>query len=120
MAPVAATYPEPGVVIGVLRAPGGRPRLGPGETAAPGGSRVFRVIDRAALASLARDARVDRPAPYLLATETETPDAPGVVPAALPQDIPNNHLVYALTWFALAGVMAWFYGALLLRRLKGR
>ena len=118
MAPAAATYPEPGVVIGVLRAPGGRARLGPGETPAADGARVFRVIDRAALASLARDAGVSRPAPYLLATESEIPAAPGVVPAALPQDIPNNHLVYALTWFALAGVRAWFYVALLLRRLK--
>ena len=33
------------------------------------------------------------------------------------KDIPNNHFVYALTWFALAGILAWFYGALLLRRL---
>jgi surfeit locus 1 family protein len=120
MAPVAAAYPEPGVVIGVLRAPGGRPQLGPGETPAPGGVRVFRVIDKGALASLGRDAGVSHPAPYLLATESEIPGVTGVVPAALPQDIPNNHLVYALTWFALAGVMAWFYGALLLRRLKSR
>jgi surfeit locus 1 family protein len=119
MAPAAAVYPEPGVVIGVLRAPGGRARLGPGEAASTEGARVFRVIDRAALVSLGHDAGVSRPAPYLLASESEIPGAPGVVPAALPQDIPNNHLVYALTWFALAGVMAWFYGALLLRRLKG-
>ena len=80
---------------------------------------MFRVVDRAALTSLARDAGVSRPAPYLLATESEIPAVAGVVPAALPQDIPNNHLVYALTWFALAGVMAWFYVALLLRRLRG-
>lgn len=119
MAPTAATYPEPGVVIGVLRAPGGKAMLGPGETPTPGGARVFRVIDRGAVDSLARDAGVTRPAPYLLAVESESPGAPGVVPAALPQDIPNNHLVYALTWFALAGVMAWFYVALLLRRLRG-
>ncbi len=119
MAPGAAAYPEPGIVIGVLRAPGGRPRLGPGEAPTVGGSRVFRVIDRGALDSLAHDAGVSRPAPLILATESEIPGAPGVVPAALPQDIPNNHLVYALTWFALAAVMVWFYGALLLRRLKG-
>jgi surfeit locus 1 family protein len=118
MAPAAATYPEPGVVVGLLRKPGGRARLGPGETPASDGARVFRVIDPSALVSLARDAGLSRPAPYLLATESERPGIPGVVPAALPQDIPNNHLVYALTWFALAGVLAWFYGALLLRRLK--
>ena len=119
MAPVAGTFGQPGLVTGVLRAPGGRARLGPGETSSPGGPRVFRVIDRGALLSLAHDAGVSRPMPYLLAVESEVPAAPGVVPAALPQDIPNNHLVYALTWFALAGVLAWFYGALLMRRLKG-
>ena len=40
----------------------------------------------------------------IVAVERETPVPPGLVPAALPQDIPNNHLVYALTWFGLAGV----------------
>jgi surfeit locus 1 family protein len=50
--------------------------------------------------------------------ESERAAPQGVVPAALPQDIPNNHFVYALTWFALAGILAWFYGALLLRRLR--
>jgi surfeit locus 1 family protein len=119
MAPAAAIYPQPGVVIGVLRKPGGRPRLGPGETLGSSGVRVFRVVDAGVLVSLARDSGLARPAPYLLATESESPSPPGVVPAALPQDIPNNHLVYALTWFALAGVLAWFYAALLLRRLKG-
>lgn len=119
MSPAAAVYAEPGVVTGVLRKPGGRALLGPGETPTSDAARVFRVIDIGALASLAHDAGLSRPSPYLLATESESPEIPGVVPAALPQDIPNNHLIYALTWFALAGVLAWFYGALLLRRLKG-
>lgn len=120
MAPTAAAYPAPERVVGVLRAPGGRPLLGPAETAGTAGARVFRVLDGRAVASLAADSGIGRPAPYILAVESERPPPPGVVPAALPQDIPNNHFVYALTWFALAGILAWFYGALLLRRLKGR
>jgi cytochrome oxidase assembly protein ShyY1 len=78
---------------------------------------VFRVLDRVSVASLAADNGVRRPAPLVLAVESEQPAVAGLVPAPLPQDIPNNHLVYALTWFALAGILAWFYGALLLRRL---
>jgi surfeit locus 1 family protein len=117
MTPVAAPYPAPRAIVGVLRAPGGKPLLGPAETAAVPGARVFRVLDRTALAAIAADSGLRRPAPYILAAESESPAPQGVVPAALPQDIPNNHFVYALTWFALAGILAWFYGALLLRRL---
>jgi surfeit locus 1 family protein len=117
MAPVAAVFPPPASVVGVLRAPGGKPLLGPAETAGAPGARVFRVLDRSALVSLAVDNALRHPAPYVLAVESERPPLPGVLPAALPQDIPNNHFVYALTWFALAGILAWFYGALLLRRL---
>jgi surfeit locus 1 family protein len=117
MAPAADVYPPPASVVGVLRSPGGKPLLGPAETAGAPGARVFRVLDRVAVASIASDNRVQRPAPYILAVESELPAPQGVVPAPLPQDIPNNHFVYALTWFALAGILAWFYGALLLRRL---
>ena len=117
MAPVAGAYPAPASVVGVLRAPGGKPLLGPAETVGAPGARVFRVLDRSALVSLATDNGVQRPAPYILAVESERPAPQGIVPAPLPQDIPNNHFVYALTWFALAGILAWFYGALLLRRL---
>ena len=117
MAPVAAAFPPPASVVGVLRAPGGKPLLGPAETVGAGSARVFRVLDRSAVASLAADSGVRHPAPYILAAESESPPPQGVVPAPLPQDIPNNHFVYALTWFALAGILAWFYGALLLRRL---
>ncbi len=116
MSPVAAPYPPPRSVVGVLRAAGGKPLLGPAETEGVTGARVFRVLDRASVASLAADNGLRRPAPLVLATESETPGPAGLVPAPLPQDIPNNHLVYALTWFALAGILAWFYGAMLLRR----
>jgi surfeit locus 1 family protein len=117
MAPVAATFSPPATIVGVLRAPGGEPLLGPAETVGTPGGRVFRVLDRSAVNSLAADNSIARPAPYILAVESERPAPEGLAPAPLPQDIPNNHFVYALTWFALAGILAWFYGALLLRRL---
>ncbi len=118
MAPGPSDAPPPGAVIGVLRAPGGRPLLGPAETASAGGLRVFRVFDAAALRSVAAENGLDHPAPYLVAVESERPAPGGLLPAALPQDIPNNHFVYGLTWFALAGILVWFYGAMLIRRLK--
>ncbi|HLZ85029.1 MAG TPA: SURF1 family cytochrome oxidase biogenesis protein [Caulobacteraceae bacterium] len=117
MAPEAGVFPAPASVVGVLRSAGGRPLLGPAETEGASGARVFRVLDHAAVASLGADNGIARTAPYILAVESERPPPQGVVPAPLPQDIPNNHFVYALTWFALAGILAWFYGALLLRRL---
>jgi cytochrome oxidase assembly protein ShyY1 len=39
-----------------------------------------------------------------------------VTPAALPQDIPNNHFVYALTWLGLAGVLAWIWAGYVISR----
>ncbi len=119
MAPGAAAAAPPGMVIGVLRAPGGRPLLGPAETERAGGLRVYRVFDRAALRAVAAENGLTHPAPYLVAVESERPAPDGLVPAALPQDIPNNHFVYALTWYALAAILVWFYGAMLFRRLRG-
>jgi surfeit locus 1 family protein len=120
MAPGPAVVEDPGAVVGVLQAPGSKPLLGPAETQSAGGLRVFRLIDRAAVARLAADNGLARPAPFILVTESERPPPPGLVPAPLPQDIPNNHFVYALTWFGLAAILAWFYGAMLIQRLKGR
>lgn len=118
MAPKEADYASPKSIVGVLRAPGGKPWLGPAEATVGSGPLTYRVVDRAALNLLAKDNGVLRPAPYLLAAESEEPAPAGLVPAALPQEIPNNHLVYALTWFALAGILVWVYGTLLLNRLR--
>jgi cytochrome oxidase assembly protein ShyY1 len=41
-----------------------------------------------------------------------------LTPAALPQDIPNHHFVYALTWFGLAGVLVWMWAAYAWRRMR--
>jgi cytochrome oxidase assembly protein ShyY1 len=44
--------------------------------------------------------------------------APGLQPSALPSvdDIPNNHLAYAVQWFIFAGVALGIYGIALWRR----
>ncbi len=116
--PVAASFPAAAAVTGVLRSPGARPMLGPALMEEGRGFAAWRVLDPPSLAQIASQGGVTRPAPYILAVEHETPPAQGLVPAALPEDIPNNHLVYALTWFALAIILAWFYGAMLVGRLR--
>ncbi len=49
-----------------------------------------------------------------------TVPAPGLKPSALPslQDIPNNHLAYAVQWFVFAGVAAAIYGLALWQRRR--
>jgi surfeit locus 1 family protein len=116
--PHAATFPPPGQVIGVLREVGAKPLLGPAVMEEGRGFVALRVVDKASLEAAAAVRGLQRPAPYLLAVEREQPAPSGLTPQALPADIPNNHLVYAMTWFALALIAAWFYGALMIRRRR--
>ncbi|MEO8812150.1 MAG: SURF1 family cytochrome oxidase biogenesis protein [Caulobacteraceae bacterium] len=118
MAPAPARFPAPGAVVGVLRAPGARPLLGVIPQGADPAMRVFRVVDARAIVAAAAASGVTGSAPWLLAVEREMPPVRGVEPAALPTDIPNNHLVYALTWFGLAAVLAWIYVAMVWRRMR--
>ncbi len=120
MAPEPVRFLEPRAVTGVLRTVPGASPLDPARPQVQNGVTVLRVLDKEALAVVARASGLSRPAPYVLAVEAETPAPDGVAPRALPQDIPNNHFVYALTWFALAGILAWFYVAMVWRRLAGR
>jgi len=117
-APVAARYPAPGDVVGVLRAPGPSPWLGPAMMDGGPGFVAMRVADAPSILRLAKLGGLSHPAPDILAVESERPAPPGVAPAAIPADIPNNHLVYALTWFALAAILAWFYVAMLITRYR--
>jgi surfeit locus 1 family protein len=120
MAPAAARFAEPVFVSGVLRGVGGASPLDPARPENHDGGTVLRVLDGGALHAVAGASGVSSPAPYVLAVEAERPAPVGVAPAALPRDIPNNHLVYALTWFALAGILGWFYLAMVWRRIMGR
>ncbi|HEY2050853.1 MAG TPA: SURF1 family cytochrome oxidase biogenesis protein [Caulobacteraceae bacterium] len=112
--PQPASFPPAGAVVGVLRAAGPKPWLGPAVMEQGPGLIAYRVIDHASLAQIGRAEGLSRPAPYMLAVEQEAPPLAGVTPAAIPKDIPNNHLVYALTWFSLALILAWFYGSMLI------
>jgi surfeit locus 1 family protein len=120
MAPSAARFAEPVAVTGVLRGVGPASPLDPARPDIVNGVTVLRVLDAGALHAIAGQSGVIHPAPYFLAVEAERPAPAGIAPAALPQDVPNNHFVYALTWFALAGILAWFYVAMVWRRLTGR
>jgi len=82
------------------------------------GVATVRIVDRETLARLASVLGLKRPLPYVLSVENESPAPRGIEPAALPTDIPNNHFVYALTWFAFAGMLVIFYGALVWRRMR--
>jgi surfeit locus 1 family protein len=117
-APRAAVYPAPIQVVGILRAPGATPWLGPALMDGGPGFMALRVADRTSILRLAGLAGLRHPVPYLLAVETETPPAPGLKPIGIPADIPNNHLIYAMTWFALAGILGWFYLAMLIQRRR--
>jgi surfeit locus 1 family protein len=117
-APVAGSYPAPVKVIGVLRAPGPSPWLGPAMMDGGPGFVAMRVADAPSILRLSKLGGLANPAPEILAVESEDPPAPGLAPAAIPVDIPNNHLVYALTWFALAAILAWFYVAMLITRYR--
>jgi surfeit locus 1 family protein len=69
------------------------------------------------ISAMARSLGATDPAPTFLMLERPAPTGLGPTPAALPVDIPNNHLGYALTWFGLAATLLGVYVASLWRRL---
>jgi len=59
------------------------------------------------------------PAPVFLFAETSTnPDMAALRPIAVPPEISNRHLEYALTWFGLAAALASVYVGMLIRRRR--
>ena len=111
--PVDAADATPIHVVGVLRKADKRSALAPADDPAHG---QFYTRDLPAIAAAlgAPDA-----APLFLGAETPTnPEWRALTPAALPSDIPNNHLQYVVTWFGLAVALAGVYAAMLFRRLK--
>lgn len=61
----------------------------------------------------------DSDARVLLVSDTA---APGLTPSAPPDiaEVPNNHLAYAVQWFAFAAIAAGIYAILLWRRSSGK
>jgi surfeit locus 1 family protein len=114
MAPVAMAFPPASEVVGVLRKPGAASFLTPAPARAPDGSVTLLSVDPAALRLIAGPRSVS----WYIAVEREVPAGGGLTPAALPEDIPNNHFVYALTWFGLAGVLVWMWAAFVVKRMR--
>jgi surfeit locus 1 family protein len=117
MAPRPKLFSDPAEAIGILRAPGATTLLDSAALQRQDGAIVVRIVDAKAIVALAHLNGVAHPAPYLVAVESEQPAPPGVAPAALPQDIPNNHLGYALTWFGLAAALVGVTVGMIRRRL---
>jgi surfeit locus 1 family protein len=106
-APPGPTLEAP--VIGVLRTP---PHPGWLTPASDPAKNDWRARDVPAMAKALGAAS---PAPVFLMLETPRPQSGVPMPAAIPTDIPNNHLGYALTWFGLALGLIGVYVASLLR-----
>jgi len=71
------------------------------------------------IAAMAAALRAAGPAPVFLFAESATnPELTSLTPAPLPDEIPNRHLEYALTWFGLAAALLGVYAAVLFRRLR--
>ena len=94
-------------IVGVLRTGGERTFVTPKNQP---GQNLWYWRDLPAMASALG---ANRPAPMFLALERPAPKGPGPIPAALPTNIPNNHLGYAITWFGLAAALAGVYLAML-------
>jgi surfeit locus 1 family protein len=56
---------------------------------------------------------------FLMAESSTNPEWKALIPAAVPREISNRHLEYALTWFGLALALAGVYAAMLFKRLRG-
>ena len=68
------------------------------------------------VAAMAKALKAERPAPVMLFAETSTnPELKGLLPIAVPAEISNRHMEYALTWFGLAAALLGVYVAVLVR-----
>lgn len=106
--PVAASD-APLKITGVLRQPEHGNMFSP-----PNQPARWYIRDVPAMAA---QLKASQPAPLFLMAETPTnPEWKALVPAPLPDDIPNRHLEYALTWYGLAGALVGVYAAMLFRR----
>ncbi len=108
--PVPPGQPIGRPVVGILRIPDG-PTI-----ATPKNQPVENLWYWRDVPAMAEALHASSPAPAVLMLETPAPADMIPRPAPLPVNIPNNHLQYAITWFALAVVMACVYLASLIRK----
>lgn len=68
------------------------------------------------VAAMAKALGAVSPAPVMLFAETSTnPELKGLQPIAVPAEISNRHLEYALTWYGLAAALLGVYVAVMVR-----
>lgn len=118
MAPGPLAFPPPDHVTGILRKLGAKPLFNDTMSSGAAATPTVRVIDPAGVASVAARSGVDRPAPWYVVVEQETPAAPGVIPSPVTEDTPRDNFGYALTWFGLALALAGVWGAFVWRRVR--
>lgn len=119
MQPPALGLPPIKTVTGVL-APASMLSKQSSFTAAPAGAKPGAEQDISLYEGLLKrywDVGLTN-APFILMAEQETSAPPGVTPSAVPPDIANRHLEYALTWYGLAAALIGVYVALVRRKLK--
>lgn len=97
-------------LVGVLRVPTGKNLFTPANNAARD-QWYWRDVP-----AMAAALKAPSPVPVMLMLESPAPIGGGPAPAAIPTEISNRHMEYALTWFGLAAALAGVYIALLLRR----
>jgi len=99
----AAGQPLAQPIVGVLRKGDARNFVTPANQP---GQNLWYWRD---IPAMAQALGASAPAPSFLMLERPAPPAGGPQPAAIPADIPNNHLQYAITWFGLALALAGVY-----------
>lgn len=102
--------PGVGLLTGVLRAPDPKTFVTPPNEP---GAGLWYARDVNAMS--ARLGGV-RPLPLFFMLDAPAALPGGPVPAALPVNLPNNHLQYAVTWFGLAAALIGVYVASLFKR----
>lgn len=101
-----STVPTP--VTGVLR----QPDKANFVTPAPQNDQYYSRD----VVAMAKALKAERPAPVMLFAETSSnPELKGLLPLAVPAEISNRHMEYALTWFGLAAALLGVYVAVLVR-----
>lgn len=91
------------------------PKLKPGWTGGPVNGRITTEPSHQSLfAKLGGQKEVLRP---MLVSDTPAPGLEASAPPS-PDEVPNNHLAYAVQWFLFAGVAALIYVLALRRRMR--
>jgi surfeit locus 1 family protein len=112
----AATHAPQGIVdvVGVMRWPEQRGTFTPSDEPQ---KNIWYLRDHKLIADFKK---WDTAAPFYIDQESPVPPGGMPVPGKLRVTLPDNHLQYALTWFAMALGLAGVYVVWLAGRLRGR